>query len=71
MAGLFGGKAKTPPPPKAVRHPTPDDPEMRAAAMRARADTLSRSGRLSTMLTDQNQQTVGAGPGAATDETYG
>lgn len=71
MAGLFGGKAKTPPPPRPVRQPTPDDPAMQAAAMRARADTLNRTGRLSTILTDQTQQTVGASPGASSDETYG
>lgn len=71
MAGLFGGKAKTPPPPKPVRQPTPDDPAMRQAAMRARADTMDRSGRLSTILTDQTQQTLGAGAGQATDEAYG
>lgn len=72
MAGLFGGgKAKTPAAPRPVRQPTPEDPSMRAAAERARMDAMRRSGRLSTILTDQTQQTLGANPGASTDQAYG
>ena len=60
MAGLFGGKVKTPPPPKPVRQPVETDPEVRAAAMRTRESALRRSGRLSTMLTDATDDLVGS-----------
>lgn len=59
MAGMFG-KSKMPPPPKAQRMPTEMDPNVQAAAMRARADALNRSGRLSTILTDQTGDVVGS-----------
>jgi hypothetical protein len=79
MSGLFGGGAKTPPAPKPVRQPTPDDAAMRAAAIHAREAAMGRSGRMATILTSQTKQTVGAGgngalgptAGAATDEAYG
>lgn len=61
MAGLFGGKSKMPPPPRAQRMPTEADPSIQAAAMRQRESALRRSGRLSTVLTDQTQDVVGAG----------
>ena len=61
MAGLFGGKAKTPPPPKATRMPTPTDPEVQAAAQRTRAAALQRQGRLSTILTDPEGSEPGGG----------
>ena len=61
MSGLFGGgKVKTPPPPKPVRMPVETDPDVLAAGRRAREDALRRDGRLSTILTDQNRETVGS-----------
>lgn len=59
MAGLFGGKAKTPPPPKAQRMPVETDPSVQAAAMRNREDAMRRSGRMSTILTDQTGEVAG------------
>lgn len=59
MASLFSGP-KLPPPPKPVRMPTETDPEIQAASMRTRARALARSGRLSTILTDQTRDTVGS-----------
>jgi hypothetical protein len=61
MAGLFGGKAKTPPPPRPVRQPVETDPEIQAAARRTREGALRRTGRLSTMLTSNTQGTAGVG----------
>jgi hypothetical protein len=54
MAGLFGGKAKTPAPPRPVRQPVETDPEVLAAARRTRESATRRSGFMSTLLTDQN-----------------
>lgn len=59
MGGLFKSP-KAPKPPKAVRMPTPQDPEIEAAAQRTRAEALKRKGRLSTILTDQTSATVGS-----------
>jgi hypothetical protein len=63
MAGLMGGKPKTPappPPPKPVRQPTPADPELQRAGARAQSDAMRRSGRLSTILTDQAKEVTGS-----------
>jgi hypothetical protein len=61
MAGMFKTpKVETPAAPKPVRMPNQTDPEVLAAAQRTRAATMARSGRLSTILTDQNKQTVGS-----------
>ena len=65
MAGLFGGKAKTPPPPKPQRMPVETDPNVQAAAMRTREDAMRRSGRLSTILTDQTGDVTGGVTGPA------
>ena len=58
----MGGQ--TPPKPKeprVVRMPNEEDPELQAAAQRKKAAALQRQGRLSTILTDQNQGRAGAG----------
>lgn len=61
MGALFGGpKIKQPEAPKPVRMPTQDDPDVLAAAQRTRAAALSRTGRLSTILTDQTKATTGS-----------
>lgn len=62
MGAIFGGapKVKTPEPPKPVRMPQQEDPEILAAAQRTRAAAMQRSGRLSTILTDQTKTTTGS-----------
>lgn len=63
MGGLFKSPTiATPelPTPKPVRMPTPQDPEVLAAARRARESAIRRSGRLSTILTDRGQSLVGS-----------
>jgi hypothetical protein len=40
--------------------PTETDPSIDAAAQRMRENALRRSGRLSTILTDQTQETTGS-----------
>jgi hypothetical protein len=45
------------------RMPTMGDPDVEAAALRARAAALRRTGRLSTILTDQTRDVVGYGAG--------
>lgn len=61
MTALFGGgmKAQEPQTPKTIRMPTQDDPDVLAAVQRNRAAALSRTGRLSTILTDQTKATTG------------
>jgi hypothetical protein len=59
MAGLFKSP-KLPPPPKPVRMPTEMDPEVQAAAERARAGAFRRAGRLSTIMTDSTRETTGS-----------
>jgi hypothetical protein len=59
MASLFSSP-KLPPPPKPVRMPNETDPEVQAAGMRARENALRRSGRLSTIMTDQTRETTGS-----------
>lgn len=57
MTGLFGGSAPKPPPiqPPAVM-PTPDDAAIKAAKQRQLASIMARSGRQSTVLTDNSGQ---------------
>lgn len=56
MSGLFSSpKIKTPPPPKPVRMPVESDPEIEAAAQRARAARLAGGGAMGTRLTRQTQ----------------
>jgi hypothetical protein len=43
------------PTPRPVRMPTETDPDMLAAAQRTRRSALRRRGRLSTIMTDQDQ----------------
>jgi hypothetical protein len=59
MGGLFK-TPKPPPAPKPVRMPNATDPEVEAAGRRAREGALRRSGRLSTIMTDQTQATTGS-----------
>ena len=60
MGGLFGGstpavqQAAPLPVPKVTRMPTATDPSILAAAQRTRAAAMRRSGRMSTILTDDN-----------------
>jgi hypothetical protein len=58
MGNLFGGP-KTPPPPPVVRMPAATDPSILAAGQRARADVLRRTGRFSTILSDNLQSLTG------------
>ena len=51
---------KPPPAPRVTRMPTETDPSILAAAQRTRRAAMSRSGRLSTILTDQTRETVGS-----------
>lgn len=73
MSGLFGGGSSPSypgqgagildggmPKPKVVRMPTETDPSVLAAAQRLRSAALKRTGRMSTILTDQLNQTVGS-----------
>jgi hypothetical protein len=59
MASLFA-KPKLPPQPRPVRMPTAMDPEITAASQRAREGALRRTGRLSTIMTDQTRETTGS-----------
>ena len=59
MSSLFA-TPKPPPAPKPVRMPNETDPEILAAGQRTRASALARTGRLSTILTDQTRDTVGS-----------
>jgi hypothetical protein len=62
MTALFGGgdvKQPEPTSPKTIRMPTQDDPDVLAAAQRTRQAALARTGRLSTILTDQTKATTG------------
>jgi hypothetical protein len=67
MSSLFGGgqqqqKVDIPPPsvPRTLRMPTQDDPDVLAAQQRVRQAALMRTGRLSTILTDQTKSTTGS-----------
>lgn len=63
MTSLFGGgggKMPKPQNPRIVRMPTQDDPSVLAAAQRTKQAALSRTGRLSTILTDQTKATTGS-----------
>lgn len=58
MGGLFGGAPTPPPPPPPppppVAMPTPDDPSIKAAQEKRVAAITQRSGRLSTILSDDS-----------------
>lgn len=60
MKNLFGSSPKLPPPPKPVRMPYEQDPEVLAAAQRTREKSMQRRGRLSTILTDQTKAVTGS-----------
>lgn len=60
MAGA-GISAPTPPPvPRITRMPTETDPSILEAAQRTRKKALERTGRLSTIMTDQTRDVVGS-----------
>lgn len=64
MGALFS-PPKIPPMPKAaepevVRMPTETDPSIIAAGERTKAAAMRRKGRMSTILTDMTQGTVGS-----------
>lgn len=48
------------PKPKVTRMPTDSDPALLAAAQRTRRAAMQRQGRLSTIMTDQTQGTIGS-----------
>jgi hypothetical protein len=69
MGGLFGGggssgsavAAPQPlPTPKVTRMPTETDPSILAAAQRTRSAAMRRTGRLSTILTDNTGSMIGS-----------
>lgn len=71
MSGLFGGGGSSPSPhagildgglpkPRVVRMPTETDPSILEASKRLRENALKRTGRMSTILTDQLNRTVGS-----------
>jgi hypothetical protein len=66
MGGMSTPKPKEP---RVVRMPNEEDPAALAAAKRRQEATLERKGRLSTILTDQNQGRAGLGSGAPTANT--
>lgn len=64
MGGLFSGPNVTPTPlpkPKPVRMPTETDPALLEAAKRTREAALRRTGRQSTILTENLAGTTGIG----------
>lgn len=60
FTGGAGGKTPQPQTPRVVRLPTQDDPSVLAAAQRTRRNALNRTGRRSTILTDQTKSTTGS-----------
>ena len=60
MAKLIGGKAPPmPEAPKATRMPVESDPDVLAAGARAREAAMKRTGRQSTILTDNLKNVAG------------
>lgn len=64
MSGLFK-TPRLPDPPKPIRMPIQEDPEITAAAQRGTTAALRRQGRLSTILTDQLRDTAGSMVGSS------
>lgn len=58
---MGGMSAPKPQQPKVVRMPNEQDPAVLAAQQRRKEAALQRQGRLSTILTDQNQARAGLG----------
>jgi len=71
MAGLFGGGQKAPPPPKPVRLPAEQDPDVLAAGKRTRASALARKGRMSTIMTSRGKEATGGGGGGGAPGSSG
>lgn len=63
MGGLFGGAPSPPPPPPPppppAPMPVPDDESVKTAQKKRAASIVQRSGRLSTILTDDNVDKLG------------
>jgi len=62
MAGLFGGKSQSAPPPvteSVPLMPLPDDQAVKQAKKRSRASQAARKGRASTIFTDQQDMLGG------------
>lgn len=63
MGGLFGGGASPPPPPPPppppAPMPVPSDPQVQAAQTKQVAAAEERSGRLSTILSDNETDKLG------------
>ncbi len=66
MGGLFGGAPSAPsipppppPPPPPAPMPVPDDESAKKAKRRSIASQQGRSGRLSTILSDGGNETLG------------
>jgi hypothetical protein len=68
---MGGMSTPKPTPPKVVRMPNEEDPANIEAAKRQREATMQRKGRLSTIMTDQNQARAGLGGGGSGDATIG
>lgn len=69
---MGGMSTPKPTPPKVVRMPNEEDPAALEAARRQREASLQRKGRLSTIMTDQNQAKAGlGGAGASGNPTVG
>lgn len=64
MSGMFSKPnvmpVVPPPAPRPIRMPNENDPTMIEAAKRTREAAMKRTGRMSTMLTDATQESVGA-----------
>jgi hypothetical protein len=57
----MGGQASAPlPKPRVTRMPTETDPSILEAAKRTRKAAMMRSGRMSTIMTDNLQSTIGS-----------
>jgi len=67
MGGMSSPKPKEP---RVVRMANEEDPAALAVAKRRQEATLERKGRLSTILTDQNQSRAGLG-GSSGNATVG
>lgn len=60
MSSIFGKAPAMPAAPKPVRAPTETDPDVLAAGQRARQFALNRTGRQSTIMTDNLRDTTGS-----------
>lgn len=66
MGGLFGGKTATPAPTPVKRMPDEEDPAVKEARRRTAAESQTRSGRASTVLSRNNRSNQSSGGNAGT-----